>query len=170
MVVAAGRMTLQVIPPSSGNLWMNADGSAKDIQIGDDVRVSLVRPGLPYAASLINIYRRDRGEQSAVSSDGAKKANEKTKERKTGSRQKRAKKASDRKTRSPDIKSSKRTKSRAEAQFKLGLNLLAKGNRKAAVKYFERARQADPSEAMAKRIAGALAGKLRKSSQDKGKK
>jgi hypothetical protein len=119
-----------VTPPASGALYMSARCTAGDIREGDTVRVSLLKPGAPYAARLINIYRKETGEAASENDPEGETGRASAKER--------------------------RIAARARRDYRTGLRLLEKGKRENAIKYFDKARGADPSDEMAERIADAL--------------
>jgi len=128
-VVAAGQRTFIVAPPASGTLYLSARCTAKDIRAGDTVRVSLLKPGAPYAAKMINIYRKETGEAASVKDPEGESGRARAKGR---------------------------AASRARRDFRTGLRLIKKGKWEPAREYFNKARKADPSDEMAKRIDDAL--------------
>jgi hypothetical protein len=130
LVVSSGRRTFMVTPPASGALYMSARCTAGDIRTGDTVRVSLLKPGTPYAARMINIYRKDSGEAASENDPEGETGRARIKER--------------------------RNASKARRDFRTGLRLLEKGKREAAIEYFDKARGSDPSDELAERIADAL--------------
>jgi hypothetical protein len=134
LLVAAGQQTFTVTPPKSGAMYMSARCAPRDIRKGDSVRVSLTNrgtnnPNAPYVATLINIYRKDSGEAISEEDPEGETINRVV---------------------------SRRKASKARRDFRVGQRLLDGGKRPAAMKYFEKAREADPSDEMAQRIADAL--------------
>jgi len=125
---------------------MIARCTAGDIQKGDTVRVSLPNRTPPYSASMINIYREDTGE--AVSEEDPEGESDSA----TAKRRRKRPQA-----RTPRGSSTERqNSSKARRYFRIGLKLLKKGKRDAAIEYLDRAREADPSDELAERIADVL--------------
>ena len=146
LVVASGRQTFVVTPPASGTLYMSARCTAGDIQEGDTVRVSLIKPGVPYVARMINIYRKDTGEAASEEDPEGEASSEITKGQRQGSHA----------SASRSSTAERRMISKARKDFRIGLRLLNSGRLQAAIEHFDKAREADPSDEMAERITQAL--------------
>ena len=173
IVVLANKSFYNVTPPASGELWVTVPGKPTDIRIGDEARVSLAQTNPPYRATVVNLYRKDEGAKPAappksasrsLAKDGGDDGTEKPKPTLLPNNKvfQKAKIGEPLKTSAMSV-----AVSPAEAQFQLGINMLANGKREAAMEHFNKARQADPSESMSQRIADALAGKSLKSSEPK---
>jgi hypothetical protein len=159
MVVAANKSVFNVTPPDSGNLYVTISGTATDLRVGDDVRISLSQ-GVPQVATVINVYRTDEGEAASSGKPPGKKGAGKeaagaARPKAEPKRPAKTAKPADPEA-APKEQTVKRPASPGESHFRRGVNLLANGKRDAAIEAFNKAREADPSEEMAERVANAL--------------
>jgi hypothetical protein len=169
MVVAANKQYFNVIPPSGGELWVTLAGRPADIRIGDDARVSFA-DAVPIRASVVNLYRRDEADSATEAKSTAKTAAKSDDKGSINDSPKATnrKSATKGKSKSAAKSDSKPTpQSAAETQFRLGMNMLANGNREKAIDYFKKARELDSSDAMRDRISDALTGKSTKGVESK---
>jgi hypothetical protein len=146
MVVRAGSNTFTVQPPDRGEIWVTLSARPGDLVEGDDVRVSLPAPGRT-DARLVNVYRRvtDGGEKGRTSGSEAEQG--------TAAAEAGGDRSSDQAVSKVSGRSSN---ARAERLFKNALRQLKRGKRDAALELFDQAKAADPSDAMAQRIAAVL--------------
>lgn len=125
-----------------------------DVVEGDDVRVSLWRPGQP-DARLINVYRLASRKPDAPQ-PRKRTSGKLTSPPAQGPSPSAAPGSADALGKSSNTK--------AERLFKNAVRQLNRGNRDAALALFDRAKAADPSEAMTARISAALTAEPQESS------